>query len=436
MPLLAVVLSALLLAPLTAAAQTAGPAQPAATPAPAQSEQAHTITVKVALQNGAAGEKLPADLRLTDATVTLYTIAGGNPVDSREARPGADGSALFQDAQYQGGYGFGAVARVGLTTYMSELISPPTGASEVTVPVKVFATTTDASQVRISQAYLLAEAAGEGKLQISTLFILSNDGDKTVEGGAQDGNGNAASLAFPLPAGAQDAQFEQNDQVSFALTDGGFVVRPGIPPGEGSGRVGVRYTLPYTESLRLESRLPYPVDKLTVFVATPGITLTSRSLISLGAQRREDGVMMNVWGAEKIAANQSIAYELRGRPELPPAALSHPVTPVEAAPATLMERAARFFVEHDRIQLYGFGLITAGLLLALSAGGWWVYRTRFASNPAAQQERALLGALADLQEDHEAGLVEHEDYERRFAQLTEALSALSAPATQPEPDAA
>ncbi len=420
-PLLVLVLFAILLAPLPAAGQTVGPVQPAVTAASAQVQPHSILSVKVMLQSGSPGEKLRADLQLTDATVTLYAIAGQNAVYSREAKPGADGSALFQDVPYQGGYGFGAVARVGLTTYMSELISPAAGASEVILPVRVFSTTTDASRLRISQAYVLAEAANEGTLQISSLFILSNDGDKTIEGGVQDADGEATSLWFPLPTGAQDAQFEPNNQVNLALSEGGFVVRSGVPPGEGSGRVGVRYTLPYSESLHLENRLAYPIDRLTVFVATQGITLTSPSLISLGTQPREDGVTMNVWGAEKIAANQAVAYELSGKPELPVPAVNSHTAPAAQAPATVGDRIAQFFTGHNRADLYGFGLIAFGLLLALLAGAWWLVHTRFAPDPLVRQERALLAALADLEDDLEAGRIEQEDYDRRRGLLTDAL---------------
>jgi hypothetical protein len=428
----ALTLFALLLAPLTASAQTAGPVQPATTAAPATSEPAKVITVKVALGSGKPGEQLPADLNLTGATVTLYAMAGRNPAYSREAKPSAGGTAEFAAVPYQDGYGFGVVARVGLTAYVSELITPTPGSSEVTVPVMVFASTTDASKLRISQAYALAEVADEGKLQISILYILSNDGDTTVEGGVQDANGKAASLTFPLPTGAQDVQFEQDDGASYALTDRGFVARPGVRPGEASAQVGVRYTLPYSESLRLESALAYPVDKLTVFVANQGITLTSQSLISLAPQQRQDGTIMKAWGAEKLAPNQAVSYELTGKPVETPPPL--PVTATNATSTSTGPLAAviAFLAARSKAQVIGMGMIAIGALLTVALGGWWVYRSRFAPSPAEQQEQALVAALADLEEDHEAGRVEQVDYEQRRVRLKEALASLLAPSAQPE----
>lgn len=86
-PLLVLVLFAILLAPLPAAGQTVGPVQPAVTAASAQVQPHSILSVKVMLQSGSPGEKLRADLQLTDATVTLYAIAGQNAVYSREAKP-------------------------------------------------------------------------------------------------------------------------------------------------------------------------------------------------------------------------------------------------------------------------------------------------------------------------------------------------------------
>lgn len=435
LPLLVLILIALVIAPLAVSAQTTGPVQPAATTAPAGAAPAEqAITVKVALASSRPGEKLPADLRLADATVTLYAIAGQSPAYSREAKPSIDGTAEFAAVPYQNGYAFGVVARVGLTAYVSELVTPTPSSAEVTVPVRVFAATTDASKLRISQAYSLAEVDDEGKLQISSLYILSNDGDKTVEGGVRDAGGQAASLAFPLPVGAQAVEFEQDDGASFALTDGGFVARPGVRPGEASAQVGVRYTLPYSESLHLETALAYPVDKLAVFVANQGITLTSQSLIGLAPQQRQDGTLMRVWGAEKLAANQAVSYDLTGNPmETPPPLPVAATNATSSSPGPLAAVIA-FLAARSQTQLIGIGMIAIGVLLTLVIGGWWLYRLRFASSSAEQRERALLAALADLEEDHEAGRVDHADYEQRRVRLKEALASLLAPSAQPEPE--
>ncbi len=169
------------------------------------------ITLKVALGSGKAGEALPADTNLQNAAVTLYALKGQSPVYRREGVTDAAGTATFTAVPYEDGYGFGVVAKMGLTPYISDVVAPTAGASEVLVPVKVYGTTTDASKLRVSQAFVLAEAQGDGKLGITNLYILSNAGDKTVEGGLKDAEGKAATVQFPLPSGAQDVKFGEDD---------------------------------------------------------------------------------------------------------------------------------------------------------------------------------------------------------------------------------
>lgn len=425
--LLALILPLLVLAPLSAGAQTvatAGSAAPATFPAATTSPTEKTITVKVVLEGA-------AEARLPEAALTLYALAGQSPVYSREGKTDAAGTAEFGALPYQDGYGFGVIARVGLTTYISELITPAAGAAEVRVPVQVYPTTTDTSRLRISQVFVLAEAQSPGKLDLTNLYIISNDGSKTVEGGLKGSEGQPASLSFPLPQGAENIQFEGDDGTNFSQIEGGFVTRPGVPPGESSARVAVRYSLPYTDSLRLETRLGYPVDKLTVFVATQGITLTSSLLQSLGTQQREDGVTMNVWGAEQLAADQEIAYEFSGEPQQAPPPL--PASAAEARPVRPGGLAALLEGRSPR-ELAGAGLLAVGLLLGVSGGIWWTYRSRLAPDPLERQAYALVSALVDLEEDHEAGQVGAAEYEYRRVRLHEALAALVAAVATPEPE--
>jgi hypothetical protein len=93
-----------------------------------------------------------------------------------------------------------------------------------------------------------------------------------------------------------------------------------------------------------------------------------------------------------------------------------------------------FLAARSTTQLIGMSLIAIGALLTVAFGGWWLYRSRFAPSPAEQEERALLAALADLEEDHEAGRIEQADYEQRRVRLNEALVSLLSPAAQPEPE--
>lgn len=439
LPLLALTLLGLLLAPLTVAAQTAAPtrvattrpaatAQPVATAQPAAKAE-KVITVKVALESGKAGQRLPAGTNLQNAAVTLYALKGQSAVYRREGVTDTAGKAEFTAVPYEDGYGFGVVAKMGLTTYISDMVTPKAGAADVLVPVNVYGTTTDTSKLRVSQAFVLAEAKGDGKLAITNLYVLSNDGDKTVEGGLKDAEGKAATLQFPLPSGAQDVKFDEDDGSGIAQIDGGFVSRPGVQPGQEKGRVLASYSLPYSDSLRLESILAYPTDKLTVFVATQGITLTSSLMKNLGTQQRGDGVTMNVWGAEKLPANQALSYELKGNPDIPPP------LPVTATKPAAQPGLKGLVSSRKPVELAGMGLIAVGLLLGVVAAGWWLYRARFAPDPTKRQANALLAALADLQDDREAGRVEPEDYEQRRHLLTDALASFVAPASLPEPDA-
>lgn len=61
-------------------------------------------------------------------------------------------------------------------------------------------TTTDARQVRIEQMLVVGGFLDKNKLQLINAYLLSSDGDHTVESGEKAPDGQTATLRFSLPA--------------------------------------------------------------------------------------------------------------------------------------------------------------------------------------------------------------------------------------------
>ncbi len=415
-----------LLALASAAAASAQTPTPPTPPLAASSTQAvpAQVTVVVQVSNGTAGSALPAQI-----PVRLYGIDGQAAAFTKDGVTDASGKARFEGVPYQSGRTFAVTGEVGRTTYVTPLTPAKPGETAINLPLRIYATTTDASQVRIDQMYVVGEFVAQDKLQLINVYTLSNGGDRTVEGGQTAPDGRPATLRFDLPAGAAEVAFQGDDGKIYARTDdGGFLYTQGLQPGAATLQVAVRYTLPYSGQLHLAPSVRYPVGVLNVLLADQGVKLAAPQLKAQGTQARQDGTQFRVYTAEALRAGAAIPVDLSGAPSLAsPAPAAAPATARAPAkkvtPAGLREQAITLFTTlRDE---GGVGLLVSllGVAIVFASGLHWLLQrraARLALDPAARR-RALAEAVVDLEEDYTAGKVEEQEYTQRRGLLQEAL---------------
>jgi hypothetical protein len=351
-------------------------------------------------------------------TVTLYAVDGQALAFNTVGTADASGKVRFDRVAYKAGRTYALATVQGTVQYHSDLVPPKDGEKTLTLPVQIYDTTTETSGVRVDEMYVVGQFLSDKELQVVNAFILSNEGDHTVEGGETTANGQRATLRFYLPAGAGNVEFEGDDGKKFSRTEDGYVTNWGIPPGRNVAQVAVRYTLPYSGRLHLETRAPYPVQKVSVLMADQGITLTSSALVDQGTQSGQDGIARRVYSGAALAAGQLLAFDLNGTLKVVAPTTAQGSTSSAAAPATSTPE-----VGPDDRRLLGAGIMAVGLLVLLAATIWHVVSRRSRTVDALGEHRALFLALADLDEDHERGKIGAADYNDQRAFLKAALLA-------------
>lgn len=369
------------------------------------------LTVVGQITNGTPGGSLPVTM-----TVTLYAVDGPALAFSTVGTADASGKIRFDNVAYQSGRTYALAAVQGTVQYHSDLVPPKDGEKTLTLPLQIYDITTDTSRVRVDEMYVAGQFLSDKELQVINAYVLSNEGDRTVEGGEKTANGQPATLRFYLPAGASNVEFQGDDGKKFSRTEDGYVTTWGVPPGINAAQVVMRYTLPYNGQMHLETRVQYPVQNVSVLMAGQGITLTSSSLVDQGTQTGQDGVVRQVYGGATLAAGQLLAFDLNGTPIVVAPTAAQGSTSSVAAPATSAPE-----IKQDDRRLLGMGVVAVGLLVILAVCIWRIITLRSRPVDAMGEHRALFEALVDLDEDYETGKIDDADYADQRAFLKAAL---------------
>lgn len=376
------------------------------------------ITVEGELVNANNGQPAATGLPLM-----LHTYEGGQMAGITESVTGPGGAFRFENVAVDKGRSFEIMATVGQTVYFSQKTAALDGQARLELPVTIYETTRDASTLRVEQMHSIVDFLSPARLQVLEVYVLSNEGSRTVEDAVTLADGQTASLRFTLPEGATDLSFNPDsiDQ-QLVVTADGFADRMGVPPGQGTRQLTVRYALPYESGKSLERVIGYPVNRFSLILPRNGVSLSGSALSLEGSQSLPDGRQMDIFSAGDLAAGQKLAFSLTGQPELdlatsePAAVSTAPLTDFPVLPLSL-----------------------AGLGLALAAGGmWWWQRRRMPSllpaltpSPAqnleaGEPEQALVLATAQLDEAYQAGLIPEERYRQERSELLAQLKGLLA----------
>ena len=380
-----------------------------------------TLTVLGQITNGTSGGSLPVTM-----TVTLYALEGRTLGFTMKGTADASGKVRFEKLAYKAGRAYALAAVQGSVEYHSDLVPPMDGEKSLILPFQIYDSTSDTSRVRVDEMYVVGQFLSDKELQVTNAFILTNDGDRTVEGGERAANGQTAALRFYMPPGASKLEFQGDDGKSFLATEDGFVATKGLVPGPKAAQIVARYTLPYTGQLHLETKAPYAVGKLSVLLADQGVSLTSASLVDQGTLAGQDGIIRRAYTGSGLAAGKAVTFNLNGSPKVTAPAAAQGSAAGSASPASPAPG-----LKQDSRRLLGEGVVAVGLLAILAASIWRIVSLRSRPVDEIGEHRALFEALADLDEDHDAGKISEQDYaEQREFLKAALLAALQNPAAR------
>jgi len=376
-----------------------------------------TITVSGTLINKTTGEPAPAGIPLM-----LHTFDNKQMSGMTDGVTAADGSFLFENIASPANRLFEMMATVGKTSYFSEVAPAPADNAALTLPVNYFDATTDSSGIRITQMHMVVDFFSPSLMQIAEIYIISNNSDKTVEDAVTLPDGNAAAVAFELPAGAVNLSFDQGSLGErFFQTDNGFADTAGIQPGAETSQFIVRYYLPYEEGVSVKHPLSYPTEKVSILVPQMGVSLTGDEFPLDSTRKISDGRMVDIYAS--TSTGTQFTFGLTGEPQLGQSPQPSADTPATTAP-----------ISGNKVRRIGIIILIAGVLV-LAVGFWWWKQNPVAEEPdfdipipadlpADSDENEIVLALLELDETLAAGRISATDYDREREALRAELKSM------------
>jgi hypothetical protein len=340
----------------------------------------------------------------------------------------AQGVLRFEGLENKPGRTFDVMATVGPTVYSAEQISPQAGQSEYKAAITIYGTTKDTSKLRVERLHNFVEFINRQQVRTTEIYVLSNGGDRTIEGGETTADAKAVTLRFNLPAGAEQVRFDGGEiGTRFFRTPDGFLDAQGVPPGQRSSQVMVSYVLPYAGRVHLEHQVNYPVLGTDVILpAGAGITLAGNGLQAHGMQQAPNGTAMQIFSGTELPSGARLAYDLSGELSASQASLLDGGAAQDGS-AQVPAGALGSLAWTLRTSVGGSPLSSAltgfGMLLIAVALFWWL-RMR-AGRSAAESiiwepgtdHSALIQAIADLDDAQAAGQIDLEEYRQQRRRL-------------------
>ena len=364
------------------------------TEAPVDEAPAAVGTIRGVVTNGTPGGELTAGLE-----VTLSGFDGEQEAYRQSSGVAVDGGYAFSDVPVVAGRIYGLTVAYGGVLYFSEGAHLSGDPAPLDMPVTVFETTTDGASLTIERLHVLFDFSAADQVQVIELWVVSNAGDRTVV--AEPSRG---ILEVTLPEGAADLGFEDGSIGDrYLLTSDGFGDTQPVVPGSGTSQFIFSYRLPYDGTLTFRQESMQPIQAVVVLLPENGVTAQGGGLQDLGAQQM-GGQAVHSYGGGAIEAGQALEFEISGKP-----------------------RAESSAAGNSRWTNTAIGLGALGVLL-IAAGLWWFRpsaghgrRERAAATSAADQPEALLRAIADLDDAHDAGSIDAADHQARREALKRRL---------------
>jgi mono/diheme cytochrome c family protein len=388
-----------------------------ATPAegtPAGSTPEATMTSSVAtgsisgLIDNKTGEALPSG-----GTVTLFGYEHNEdptvpPVESvkLEGVLNADGTYRFDNVEIPENRIFLAEIKVNGVTYQSEFVVVKSGMTELTLPsVVLYAKTDDFTVLKIDSLQLYFDFAKVGDAQIFALYSIKNDSDKTVTVKMSAEKQQVPFIAFPKDAAQLGFQAAQ-DSAPFVQTEDGFSMPPNKTP---YGLVAFA-SVPKGDEVAISQVVLLPVDEVTVYLPE-GMEAEGKTLTDDGIQTVQE-IKFHVYKSGKMKKDESIEFTITGAPK----------SDTEATPDVTQNK-------NLLIGVGGFGLV---LILV----GVWLFmrdRSKGVEEESAEENESekddeefadsesIMDAVIALDDLHRAGKISDEAYQKRRAELKNAL---------------
>ncbi len=242
--------------------------------------------------------------------VTLQLYRGPQQTDSRSAKAGEDGRAVFENLPT--GQGIVAVARAKHQNmaFRSRPVPLDAAAGELSVSIQVYDVSTDASQLSIGMHHLMIALRGRS-LEFTEYLHLSNSSDMAVTRLERDDQNRPIVLRIMLPEGFRDLTTSSYlEREALVVVGEGFYDTMAVPPGE--HQVAFSYKVDVGRgSTEILKKITLPTSHLMIFWEHGQGTLAG-----LGEPDdrlvNADGVPLECYRRINLKPGEELAFQISG----------------------------------------------------------------------------------------------------------------------------
>ena len=398
--------------------------------------QAETLSIRGRVVNGTAGFAVPDDA----AVLMLITGADGALAGTGQTLAAPDGGFAFDDVPMVAGGSYTLSLDYRGAFYGQTLAAADLAAGEGDdVVITVYEPTEDAGIIVVDrQVMVITDFDAPQRMATATEFVrFRNPTDRTLQANLETAApGMFSFMRFALPPGAADVTVQSSLRGGEVISVGsGFALTAAVPPGEHS--VDFAYRFPYGGgaagggAVAYRNSLPQGVGIFQILVPERWDTVEISGLSPRPPVGIQEGVY-RAWEGRDIPAGQGVQLRLDGLPQ--------PGLPARIG-GTLGGAGFWLAAIPSAMGAALLALLILGLLrrnrpaAAYPAGyGGGGNDVADIAPDAAAQRRALVAAIAALDDRYQRGDLDESDYRAQRAELA-ALALGLAPDDPPAPDA-
>jgi len=227
----------------------------------------------------------------------------------------ADGTFKFSNVVFDPQRQYTVMTTFQNVTYFSDTVPGPAASDELELTVPVIETTGDLAAVQIDQLHLLFDFVEDG-IETTEIYVLSNLGERTVKEAVTVGDGEPATLSFPLPTDADFIFFQPEGQDRFIKFSGGFADTYPLLPGESSEQFSVQYLVPFSSGRTYTYTAPVNAQAINFLLpADSGVTLGGDGLSAPQPYALQNGSSYQFYSYGSLSKGETIKVSFKGRPK-------------------------------------------------------------------------------------------------------------------------
>ena len=317
-------------------------------------------------------------------------------------RSQADGAFLFTAVPFDADSQYAVMAIYDGVTYFSATAPADMTSREVALEVPVYESTSSLAGVQVDQMHVLFNLAEDG-METNEIYVLSNKGERTVKDVFQLDGDRFATLEFPLPTDADYVFFKPDDQDRFVKIDGGFVDTYPILPGEQSAQIMVNYLVPFSPGRIYTLTAPLNIARMDFLLQENSkLSLQGTGLTGPEQMTLRDGESYFIYTLAGLRAGETITVSFVGQVNNPQNQTNIPLA--------------------GGVAFLGIAMIGLGVL-------WWRKsgKTQSGGDDLQTDEPTLdelLAEIAQLDGEHERGIIGTEEYQRLRQELLQSAKRL------------